>query len=165
MMASTTSNAQEKVSASTAAREAFFLEFAKAVRKSLPGVHLMVTGGFRSRLGLEQAIKSGACDLVGIGRPSVIDPQLPKTIVFNASIPDEDAKLHTKVFARSGLARFLGIKGLAGGTETVRKHQIPNVKPLHGANTICSYSSDMLARCTKWSRWPIYRAERLQCPI
>lgn len=120
-MASTSENPEEKVSASTAAREAFFLEFAKAIRQSLPGVHLMVTGGFRSRLGLEQAVKSGACDLVGIGRPSVIDPQLPKTILFNAAVADEDARLQTKTFAQSGLARFLGIKGLAGGTETVRE--------------------------------------------
>ncbi|KAK3190802.1 hypothetical protein K4F52_003118 [Lecanicillium sp. MT-2017a] len=119
MMASTSENPEEKVSASTAAREAFFLEFARAIRQSLPGVHLMVTGGFRSRLGLEQAVKSGACDLVGIGRPSVIDPQLPKTILFNAAVADEDARLQTKTFAQSGLARFLGIKGLAGGTETL----------------------------------------------
>ncbi|OAA54388.1 Aldolase-type TIM barrel [Cordyceps fumosorosea ARSEF 2679] len=119
-MVSTTAATQGKVSPSTAAREAFFLEFAKAVRKAFPDTHLMVTGGFRSRLGLDHAVKSGACDMVGVGRPSVIDPKLPHTVVFNPRIADEDARLATKNFSRSWLAWLLGVKGIAGGTETVR---------------------------------------------
>ncbi|CEJ94159.1 hypothetical protein VHEMI09708 [[Torrubiella] hemipterigena] len=120
-MISTTNTTQAKVSASSAAREAFFLEFATKIRKTFPDTHLMVTGGFRSRLGLEAAVKSGACDLAGIARPAVVDPKLPKTVVFNASIADEDARLATKSFSASWLAWGLGIKALAGGTETVCK--------------------------------------------
>ncbi|ATY59161.1 FMN binding [Cordyceps militaris] len=118
-MISTTAATQAKVSPSTAAREAFFLEFAKHVRKAFPDTHLMVTGGFRSRLGLEHAVASGACDMVGVGRPSVIDPKLPQTVVFNESIADEDATLATKNFSQSWLAWMLGVKGLAAGTETL----------------------------------------------
>ncbi len=119
-MESVASEAGVKVSASTAAREAFFLDFANSIRKTFPKLHLMVTGGFRSRLGLEYAVKSGACDLVGVGRPSVVEPRLPRTIIFNPDVSDEDARLPTKSFSQATLSRWLGIKGLGGGTETVR---------------------------------------------
>lgn len=119
MLVSTTTTTEAKVSPSTAAREAFFLEFAKAVRKEFPHILLMVTGGFRSRLGLEHAVATGACDLVGIGRPSVLQPKLPKDIIFNTSVKDEDARLQTRSFSYSWLGYLLGVKGLSGGTETV----------------------------------------------
>jgi hypothetical protein len=121
MMSSVVSEVGVKVSASTASREAFFLDFAHAIRETFPELFLMVTGGFRSRLGLEHAVKSGACDLVGIGRPSVVEPRLPRIIIFNPDIRDEDARLPTKSFSQATLSRWLGIKGLGGGTETVRK--------------------------------------------
>ncbi|OAQ99652.1 hypothetical protein LLEC1_04836, partial [Akanthomyces lecanii] len=119
MMESVASEAGVKVSASTAAREAFFLDFANSIRKTFPKLHLMVTGGFRSRLGLEYAVKSGACDLVGIGRPSVVEPRLPRTIIFNRDVSDEDARLPTKSFSQATLSRWLGVKALGGGTETL----------------------------------------------
>lgn len=119
MMVSVAHDTTIKVSASTAAREAFFLDFASAIRQTFPKLFLMVTGGFRSRLGLEHAVKSGACDLVGIGRPSVVEPRLPRSIVFNAEISDEDAKLPTKRFEQAALSRWFGMKGLGGGTETL----------------------------------------------
>lgn len=120
MLVSTTATTATKVTPSTAAREAFFLEFAKAVRKEFPHVCLMVTGGFRSRLGLEYAVASGACDLVGIGRPSVLQPKLPKEIIFNPRVVDEDARLQARSFSLSWLGNLIGMKGLSAGTETVR---------------------------------------------
>ncbi|RMZ81696.1 hypothetical protein DV737_g2399, partial [Chaetothyriales sp. CBS 132003] len=54
-------------SARTAAREAFFLDFAHAVRESFPHVPLLVTGGFRTRQGMEQALQDGGCDFIGLG--------------------------------------------------------------------------------------------------
>ncbi|KAM3494124.1 hypothetical protein MY3957_002576 [Beauveria namnaoensis] len=86
---------------------------------TFPELLLMVTGGFRSRLGLEHAVKSGACDLVGVGRPAVVEPRLPRSIVFNPDVQDEDARLPTKSFSQATLSRWLGIKGLGGGTETI----------------------------------------------
>ncbi|TVY85843.1 NADH-dependent flavin oxidoreductase, partial [Lachnellula willkommii] len=61
------------VKQSTALRESFFLEFAQTVRKEFPRLVLMVTGGFRTRVGMEQALESGGCDLIGIGRPATGD--------------------------------------------------------------------------------------------
>lgn len=60
--------------ASTRAREAYFLDYAVRVRDRAPGVPLMVTGGFRSVAAMESAVASGACDLVGLGRPLALHP-------------------------------------------------------------------------------------------
>jgi NADH:flavin oxidoreductases, Old Yellow Enzyme family len=79
-------------SARTAAREAFFLEFAKETRKRYPNLVLMLTGGFRSRSGAEAAIKENACDIVGMARPAAIYPNFP-IVLLDQSISDEDAQI------------------------------------------------------------------------
>lgn len=112
---------KEPPKASTLAREAFFLEFAEAIRQKFDDVPLMVTGGFRTRQGMEKAVASGACDLVGLGRPAVLYPDLPKKIIFNKEVPDEEAVLKTETVSHDWLARVLGVRVLARGTETVRE--------------------------------------------
>lgn len=66
--------------ASTASREAYFLEFAEKVRAAVD-VPLMVTGGFRSRAGMEAALQSGAMDVVGLGRIFAIEPDAPARLL------------------------------------------------------------------------------------
>ena len=80
----------------TQARESFFLQFAESVRERFPEVVLMVTGGFRTRTGMEKALASGACALVGIGRPATVLPKLPKEIMLNEKIEDKDADVRLK---------------------------------------------------------------------
>ena len=58
---------------STIAREAYFLESAEKIKKNIQ-IPLMVTGGFRTREGMESAVKSGACEIVGVGRPLCANP-------------------------------------------------------------------------------------------
>jgi len=58
---------------STIAREAYFLEYAKNIREAV-SLPLMVTGGFRSKQGIESALESNVCQIVGIGRPLCADP-------------------------------------------------------------------------------------------
>lgn len=60
--------------ASTVAREAYFLEYAKAVRDVAGNVPLAVTGGFRTREAMESALSSGDCDMIGLGRPAATTP-------------------------------------------------------------------------------------------
>ncbi|MDO9408866.1 NADH:flavin oxidoreductase/NADH oxidase family protein [Patulibacter sp.] len=67
-------------SASTAEREAFFLEFARRVR-DVTTVPLLVTGGFRSAAGMAGAIDGGATDMVGLARPLALEPDLPAALV------------------------------------------------------------------------------------
>ncbi|WP_188546174.1 NADH:flavin oxidoreductase/NADH oxidase family protein [Rhodococcoides trifolii] len=59
---------------STRAREAYFLEYARTVRHAAGSVPLAVTGGFRTRAGMTEALRSGDCDVVGLGRPAAITP-------------------------------------------------------------------------------------------
>ena len=66
--------------ASTKQREAYFLDYAAEVRK-LATMPLMVTGGFRTRAGIEEALDSGAVDIVGLARPLCGEPDLPKRML------------------------------------------------------------------------------------
>lgn len=58
----------QSVKASTKAREAYFVDFAQAMRKEIT-MPLMVTGGLRRLDAMEDALASGSADVVGIGRP------------------------------------------------------------------------------------------------
>ena len=58
---------------STIAREAYFLAYTEEIKKVID-IPLMVTGGFRSRVAMEDAINKGACEIIGIGRPLCSDP-------------------------------------------------------------------------------------------
>lgn len=62
---------------STRRREAYFIEYAERVRAELPDLPLMLTGGFRSVESMNDAIASGAVDLVGLGRPLAVEPDVP----------------------------------------------------------------------------------------
>lgn len=108
---------QEK-SERTKAREAFFLEFAKAIRHKFPGLPLMVTGGFRTRRGMEAAVAEGGCDMVGIGRPAVLNPRLPSNIVFNKEVSDNDARLYVDKVKVPWIAKMIS-PSVGAGAESV----------------------------------------------
>jgi 2,4-dienoyl-CoA reductase-like NADH-dependent reductase (Old Yellow Enzyme family) len=67
------------VRASTRAREAYFLDYAEAIRK-VARMPLMVTGGFRTRAAMEAALE-GACDMIGLGRPLCWQPDFPRRLL------------------------------------------------------------------------------------
>ncbi|KAJ5776775.1 hypothetical protein N7520_000021, partial [Penicillium odoratum] len=73
-------------------REAFFLDFATQTRKRFPNLRLMVTGGFRTRKGIETALKGDVCDLVGIGRPAVLNPDFPQ-LMMDYTYSDKQAQV------------------------------------------------------------------------
>jgi 2,4-dienoyl-CoA reductase-like NADH-dependent reductase (Old Yellow Enzyme family) len=66
--------------ASTKAREAYFLDFAETLTRELT-VPLMLSGGFRTRQGMTDALSSGAVDLIGLARPIAHEPDFPRRIV------------------------------------------------------------------------------------
>jgi len=66
---------------STKAREAYFIEFAEMIRPKIRKMKIYVTGGFRTAAGMVSAVKDGACDGVGIGRPLAAEPFLCKEIL------------------------------------------------------------------------------------
>lgn len=65
---------------STQQREAYFLEYAERIRKRVD-TPLMVTGGFRSLDGMENALKSGATDLIGLARPLAVQPDFSQQLL------------------------------------------------------------------------------------
>lgn len=121
MLGTDAGQGEKPVSSRTAAREAFFLEFAKAIRQDFPQVPLLVTGGFRSRQAMESAVVDGGCDMIGLARPAVLNPTLPKSVIFNAKIQDEDAKVHADRIQPSWLIKMIGVKAIGAGTEGVSK--------------------------------------------
>ena len=70
----------QNVKASTRMREAYFVDFAIEMRERVK-VPLMVTGGFRRRDVIEEAVRSGAADLVGLGRPMCVDTDAPRQLL------------------------------------------------------------------------------------
>lgn len=54
----------------------YFIEFAKRAR-AVTSKPLMLTGGFKTRVQAEEAVASGAADIVGLARALVLDPSLP----------------------------------------------------------------------------------------
>ncbi|KAL6232940.1 hypothetical protein BDW75DRAFT_216389 [Aspergillus navahoensis] len=108
---------QPEKSARTAAREAFFLEFAAAVRARYPSLILMLTGGFRSRAGANYALSQNACDLIGIGRPAAIDPHFPK-LLLDGSVQESDAQLKLNRVPLPFWAKWIPLAAIGAGTES-----------------------------------------------
>lgn len=100
--------------ASTRAREAYFLEFAESLRGHLT-IPLMVTGGFRTAAGMAEAIDSGATDLIGLGRPLALEPDLPARLLSGEA-------LESTARPRSlGIRRFDGMADLLWHTTQLQR--------------------------------------------
>ena len=69
---------------STRRREAFFLEYAARLRAEV-NLPLAVTGGFRSRRVMREALHSKALDVIGLARPLVTEPDLPRRVMNGTS--------------------------------------------------------------------------------
>lgn len=69
---------------STRQREAYFLEYTRKVRSSI-STPIMLTGGFRSAGGMEQAVEEGSVDIIGLARLLVVAPNLPIEIMTNGT--------------------------------------------------------------------------------
>jgi len=71
---------EEGARTSTKRREAYFLDYAKDVQ-SVASMPLMVTGGFRTLSGMNDAIAGGEADLIGLGRPLCVDVDAPSQLL------------------------------------------------------------------------------------
>jgi 2,4-dienoyl-CoA reductase-like NADH-dependent reductase (Old Yellow Enzyme family) len=71
---------EDKLPESTSKREAYFVEFAGAVR-AVARMPVMVTGGFRTASGMVEALAGEELDLIGIGRPLIADPSIPRRLI------------------------------------------------------------------------------------
>jgi 2,4-dienoyl-CoA reductase-like NADH-dependent reductase (Old Yellow Enzyme family) len=84
----------EKVRESTRAREAYFFDYAVAARR-VATMPLMVTGGFRSASGMNEALAEGDVDVIGLGRPLCVDADFPRKVLSGVTrqAPDVESKL------------------------------------------------------------------------
>ena len=75
-----------KMKQSTLEREAYFMDFAVKVRKTV-AVPLVLTGGFKTYGGMAAAIESGDVDMVGLARLLAIEPDAAHKLL-NGQNPD-----------------------------------------------------------------------------
>jgi 2,4-dienoyl-CoA reductase-like NADH-dependent reductase (Old Yellow Enzyme family) len=62
------------------AGEPYFLEYAEQFAREL-SVPLMLSGGFRTRTAMIDAVESGAADVIGLARPIAVEPDFPRRIL------------------------------------------------------------------------------------
>ncbi|WP_373490909.1 NADH:flavin oxidoreductase/NADH oxidase family protein [Parasphingorhabdus sp.] len=104
----------QNVAPSTKAREAYFVDFAKAMQEAVT-VPLMVTGGFRTRSAMENALDSGAADLIGLGRPMCVMTDAPQHLLEGLeALPRYEDKLRLLPDWLGFLTRFQMVKAMAG---------------------------------------------------
>jgi 2,4-dienoyl-CoA reductase-like NADH-dependent reductase (Old Yellow Enzyme family) len=104
---------QQNVARSTMMREAYFVDFALAMRQQV-SVPLMVTGGFRRRAVMEQAIADGAADLIGLGRPMCVMTNAPSRLLSGTEeLPRYESQLALLPSWLSGLSRIKTVRSVA----------------------------------------------------
>ncbi len=105
---------QAGVAASTLAREAYFVDFARAMR-AVVTVPLMVTGGLRSRAAMEAVLTDGAADLIGLGRPLCYQPDGPARLLAGAdALPVRERDLALLPRWASGLKAIKTVRAMDG---------------------------------------------------
>lgn len=100
---------------STRIREAYFTEFAERIQQLNSPTPIQLSGGFRSRNGMADAIDSGACQLIGLGRTAVLEPSLPRDILLNPAVPDDAALAQSHIVRGLWLSRLVPAKVVGGG--------------------------------------------------
>ena len=104
---------EQKVAQSTMMREAYFVDFALAMQEKV-SIPLMVTGGFRLRAAMEQAITAGGADLIGLGRPMCVMTDAPAQLLAGLEeLPRYENQLALLPSWLSGLSRIKTIRPLA----------------------------------------------------
>jgi 2,4-dienoyl-CoA reductase-like NADH-dependent reductase (Old Yellow Enzyme family) len=83
---------------STRKREAYFIEYSKAIRRAAK-IPIMLTGGFRSRAVMEQALQNNEVDLVGLARPYCTQTDLSNRLI-NQELAAVDDFEHNLVLGR-----------------------------------------------------------------
>jgi len=108
------SGAGRELKASTIAREAYFLNYARQVR-ARTRLPLMLTGGFRTRAGMEAAVSEGVVDVVGLARPLALEPDLPRGLLDGTVL---DSRVEPR---RTGLRAVDGLVEIAWYTAQIHR--------------------------------------------
>ena len=98
------------MSDSTRIREAYFTEFAERVQGLNSEVPIQLSGGFRSRTGMADAIDSGVCSLIGLGRTAVLQPDIPRALLLNPAAEDDVAFATSHIVKGQWFAHLIPVK-------------------------------------------------------
>lgn len=93
---------------STREREAYFLDYVEKVRQKT-STPLMLTGGFRTVAGMEDALQAGHLDIIGLARPFSMFPDLANRI-FSGELTELNvptAKTGVKAIDRMGFVDIM----------------------------------------------------------
>ena len=103
----------QAVKESTRAREAYFVDFAQAMRQQI-NIPLMVTGGLRRLDAMEEALGSGSADIIGIGRPMCVMTDAPTQLLAGKpELPRYENELSLLPSWLKGLERFNLVRTIA----------------------------------------------------
>ena len=136
---------------STIAREAYFLEYAQDIRKAV-SLPLMVTGGFRTREGIEDALQSNVCQMVGIGRPLCADPYCIKKMIEGEieTLPsfEKTLSLGPSIFSPSSpftIIKVINAFGAMAWFYQQIKNMAKGLLPNHEQKLLNAFRADMKA--------------------
>ncbi|MEZ5811231.1 MAG: NADH:flavin oxidoreductase/NADH oxidase family protein [Rhizobiaceae bacterium] len=91
-------------------REAYFLGFVPKLKQSVD-IPVMVTGGFRSLAAMEEAAGNDMVDVIGLGRPFLVDPdaahRLLRDRVARLICRDADLRIGNGIFGPNSPISFL----------------------------------------------------------
>ncbi len=114
------SQAGPTVAETTRRREAYFLDYAKAIRV-VATMPLMVTGGFRTKAFMHEVLAAKECDVIGLGRPLCGEPDAPRRLLSGAitELPayEKQMQLGSGIFAptsRVFLLKLVNVLGMQG---------------------------------------------------
>ncbi|MFK7992050.1 MAG: NADH:flavin oxidoreductase/NADH oxidase family protein [Sandaracinaceae bacterium] len=75
-------------------REAFFMDYVEKARARVR-TPLWLTGGFRTRAGMDDALAGGAVDVIGMARPLAVDPHLTRRLLDGSAEAAQSVQLAT----------------------------------------------------------------------
>jgi 2,4-dienoyl-CoA reductase-like NADH-dependent reductase (Old Yellow Enzyme family) len=104
----------QNVAETTLSREAYFVDFAQAMKAELK-IPLMVTGGFRSASAMDQALRNGGADVTGLARPLCVMPEAPKRLLGGlAMLPKVENQLKLLPKWLSSLRKIKLVRSMEG---------------------------------------------------
>ncbi len=83
-------------------KEAYFADFARSAKAASPDLPVMLTGGIRSAAAMRDLLADGVADVIGLGRPLVVDPSLPQQLEQGADRVDLPDYTMPKLLALAG---------------------------------------------------------------
>lgn len=138
-----------RVNSEGARQGPWFIDFARRARQ-VTRIPLMLTGGFKTRDQAAAALRSGAVDLVGLGRALALDPQLAVTWATEAGGDPRFPRFDSTQAGGITAWYTLRLTALAEERETAFEMDLPTALKV--------YEQRDARRCARWKK-AFYRGQ------